>query len=139
MLLTLESFQEEIGRRILKLSGFHSGLAVRVLLQWPSVKTRVLMRKLIFLKRVVSGDDVVSSQVFRTLVAGDVNRIQLVQECRYLEENLATSFTSGILQQASEVDARELKKTIIAKDWNQTLQPTRAARLLPMWQKSQVG
>ena len=62
MLLTLESFQEEIGRRILKLSGFHSGLAVRVLLQWPSVKTRVLMRKLIVLKRVVSGDDVVSSQ-----------------------------------------------------------------------------
>ena len=121
MLLTLESFQEEIGRRILKLSGFHSGLAVRVLLQWPSVKARVLMRKLIFLKRVVSGDDVVSSQVFRTLVAGDVNRIQLVQECRYLEENLATSFTSGILQQDSEVDSRELKKTIIAKDWNQTL------------------
>ena len=78
------------------------------------------MRKLIFLKHVVSGDDVVSSQVFRTLVAGDVNRIQLVQECRYLEENLATSFTSGILQQASEVDSRELK-TIIAKDWNQTL------------------
>ena len=80
------------------------------------------MRKLIFLKHVVSGDDVVSSQVFRTLVAGDVNRIQLVQECRYLEENLATSFTSGILQQASEVDARVLRKTVIAKDWNQTLQ-----------------
>ena len=66
--MTLESFQEEIGRRILKLSRFHSGLAVRVLLQGPSVKTRVLMRKLIFLKQVVSGDDVVSSQVFRTLV-----------------------------------------------------------------------
>jgi len=42
---------------------------------------------------VVSGDDIVSSNVFRTLVAGDVNIIQLVQECRYLE-NLATSFSS---------------------------------------------
>ena len=69
----------------------------------------------------MSGDEV-SSHVFRTLVVVDVNRIQLVQECRYLEENLATSFTSRILQQASEVDARELKKTIIAKDWNQTIQ-----------------
>ena len=48
----------------------------------------------------------------RTLAAGDVNRIQLVQECRYLEKNLATSFTTRILQQASEVDARELKKTM---------------------------
>ena len=56
------------------------------------------MKKLTFLKRVVSGDDVVStsSHVFRTLAAGDVNRIQLVQECRYLEENLATSFTTRI-------------------------------------------
>ena len=106
MLLTLESFQEQIGRRILKLSRFHSALAVRVLLQWPSVQTRVLMRKLIFLKRVVSGDEVVSSHVFRTLAAGDVNRIQLVQESRYLEENLATGFTTRILQQASELDAR---------------------------------
>ena len=64
------------------------------------------MRKLIFLKRVVSGDEVVSSHVFRTLAAGDVNRIQLVQESRYLEENLATGFTTRILQQASELDAR---------------------------------
>ena len=35
---------------------------------------------------------------------------------------MATSFTSTILQQANEVDAKELKRTIIAKDWNQTLQ-----------------
>ena len=69
------------------------------------------MRKLIFLKHVVSGDDV-SSHMFRTQAARDVNRIHLVQECRYLEENLATSSTSTILQQASEVDARELKRTI---------------------------
>ena len=67
------------------------------------------MRKLIFLKHIVSGDEVVSSHVFRTPAPGDVNRIQLVQECRYLEENLATSFTSRILQQASKVDGRELK------------------------------
>ena len=54
--------------------------------------------------------------MFRTLVAGDVNRIKLVQECRYMEENLATSFTSTNLEQASEVDTRELKRTITAKD-----------------------
>ena len=92
---------------MLKLS---SALAVCVLPQ-----TRVLMRKLIFLKHVVSGGDV-SSHAFRTQAAGDVNRIHLVQECRYLEEDLATSSTSTILQQASEVDARELKRTINAKD-----------------------
>ena len=42
---------------------------------------------------VVSGDDVVSSHMLRTVVGG-VNRFHLVQECRYPEENLATSLTS---------------------------------------------
>ena len=99
----LESFQEEIGRHILKFSRFHSALAVHVLLQGPSVQTRVLMRKLIFLEH-----DIVR-HVFRTLVA--------CRGCQqnptgpgvhvYLEENLETSFTSMILQQVSEVDARD--------------------------------
>ena len=80
----------EFSRRSWKVSGssnsrFHSALAVHVLLQWPSVQTRVLVRKLIFLKRIMSGDEVVA-HVFRTLAAGDVNRIQLGQE-----ENLANN------------------------------------------------
>ena len=50
MLLTVERFQEEIGRRILKLSRFHSALVVRVLLQWPSVQTRVLYEEVDLLK-----------------------------------------------------------------------------------------
>ena len=53
MLLTLESFQEEVGRQILKLSRFHSALAMHVLLQWLSVQTIVLVRKLIILKCIV--------------------------------------------------------------------------------------
>ena len=47
--------------------------------------------------------------------------IELVQECWYVEGNLATSFTTRNLQQPSEVDAREVK-TIIVMDWNQALQ-----------------
>ena len=42
----LEAFQGEIGRRILKLSRFHSTLATRVALKWPSVAARILTRKL---------------------------------------------------------------------------------------------
>ena len=62
------------------------------------------MRKLIFLKRIMSGDEVVA-HVFRTLAAGDVNRIQLGQEENFGKQ---PSHQSRILQQASEVDAREL-------------------------------
>ena len=38
----LERFQAEIGRRILKLSRYHSGLAVRIGLSLPSMTSRVL-------------------------------------------------------------------------------------------------
>ena len=40
----LERFQAEIGRRILKLSRYHSGLAVRIGLSLPSMTSRVLAR-----------------------------------------------------------------------------------------------
>ena len=58
MLLTWRIFKKKFGRQILKFSRFHSALAVYVLLQWPSVQTRILMRKLTFLEYVVSGDDI---------------------------------------------------------------------------------
>ena len=42
MLHQLESFQGEIGRRILKLTRHHSTLSTRLALRWPSVTVRVL-------------------------------------------------------------------------------------------------
>ena len=120
ILLALEKFQGEIGRRILKLSKFHSTLAVRVALQWPSLRARILVRKLFFLKRVVDGSDGVSSEVFKAIAMVNVNSIQLVKECRYLEEYFHTNFTSNILQN-NEVCKKELKEVIFKNDWNQSL------------------
>ena len=48
MLLALEKFQGEIGRRILKLSKFHSILAMPVALQWLSLRARILVRKVFY-------------------------------------------------------------------------------------------
>ena len=121
ILLALEKFQGEIGRRILKLSKLHSTLAVRVALQWPSLHARILVRKLFFLKRVVDGSDGVSSEVFKAIAMVNVNSIQLVKECRYLEEYFHTNFTSNILQN-NEVCKKELKEVIFKNDWNQSLQ-----------------
>jgi len=42
----LEAFQGEVGRRILKLSRFHSTLSTRIALKWPSISARILIRKL---------------------------------------------------------------------------------------------
>ena len=45
----LECFQCTLGRRILKLSRFHSNTSVLIGLDWPSVRARVLIRKLNYL------------------------------------------------------------------------------------------
>ena len=69
----LEQFQHEIGRRILRLSKFHSGDAVRIGLQWPSVASRILLRKLSFMCKLLdpAHSDTMSSRVFTTMAIED--------------------------------------------------------------------
>ena len=52
-LKTLESFQCEIGRRILRLPKFYSNNAIPIGLHWPTVSTRILLRKLSFLAKLL--------------------------------------------------------------------------------------
>ena len=71
----LERFQNEIGRRILQLPKHFSGKAVRLALQWPSMSTRVLVRKLAFLCKLLydqSDVEVISRDIFSSLASVDV-------------------------------------------------------------------
>ena len=52
----LERFQGELAKRILKWPKFHSNTAAVTALDVPSMKCRILMRKLRFLKRVMDRD-----------------------------------------------------------------------------------
>ena len=66
-IVALESFQGEIGRRILKLSKSHSLLATRLALQCQSIVLCILSRKLCLLSRVSSENDSVGCKIFYTL------------------------------------------------------------------------
>ena len=84
----VEKFQSEIGKRILRLSKYHSDLAPLVGLRLPSIKTHVLLRKLTFLAKLLeSEDDHISTRVFRTLSVENVYNISLVQ-CNSLQNDL---------------------------------------------------
>ena len=48
----LERFQCNIGRRILQLSCFHSNISIRIGLDWPSVRARVFIQKLNYLRQL---------------------------------------------------------------------------------------
>ena len=73
--------QEEIGRRILRLTRFHSGRAVRLALSWPSMASRLLQRKLLFLQRVMSTARIVSHQLLHGLLSSPTTPIQLIDGC----------------------------------------------------------
>ena len=84
----LESFQAEIGKRILGISKYHTNTSTLIGLHWPTVKARILLCKLVFLAKRLSSESGISTQVFRTLSTDNVYEISLVQQCRYWNNTL---------------------------------------------------
>ena len=50
----LENSQYTLGKKTLRLSRFHSNTSIPVGLDWPSMRARILIRKLNYLRRVIS-------------------------------------------------------------------------------------
>ena len=86
LIAKLEKFQSEIGKRILRLSKFHSNSAPLIGLHLSSIKVRILLlRKLSILAKLLeSEDNTMSAQVFRTLSVNNVYNISLVDQCNTL-------------------------------------------------------
>ena len=85
LLLKLESFQAELAKRILRIPTCTSNNTARMALQWPSMRTRILIIKLCFLLKVVRSNISLSGRVFRSLAASDVESLVIIRQCRFLE------------------------------------------------------
>ena len=111
----LEYFQAEIGRRILKLSRYHSSLSVRIGLALPSVTSRILKLKLNYLQKLLSSeDDSIATATFRIIASQNVYNLSLVKQCIFLDAKNKTRCTAQILSNTSNF--RELKKSIKSQD-----------------------
>ena len=111
----LENFQAEIGRRILKLSRYHSSLSVRIGLALPSVTSRILKLKLNYLQKLLSSeDDSIATATFRIIASQNVYNLSLVKQCIFLDAKIKTRCTAQILNNTSNF--RELKKSIKSQD-----------------------
>ena len=62
LLNKLESFQAELGKRILRLHSLSSNCGCRITLHWPSMRACVLCSKFSFLLKVTQGDNSLSYQ-----------------------------------------------------------------------------
>ena len=121
----LEKFQAEIGRRILCLTRFHADLAPIIGLHLPSMKVRILLRKLKFLARLLSTtNNTQSARTFRTLAVENVYGISLVQQCLWLEHTLNTP--PIVHQCLTNPDSaislvNENRNNILRQDWADTV------------------
>ena len=111
----LEKFQCWIGKKILRLSRSHSNTAVRIGLDWPSMRARVLIRKLNYLRKLVGeGEERLSSQIFLAFGSRDVSQLTIIEQCRYLETVYETNFTGEVLTSADVW--RNIHKKILTVD-----------------------
>ena len=122
LLHKLESFQAELGKRILKLPRFTANNVPLLALNWPTMRCRILCSKLSFLHRIRSTEsDSLSAQVFKTISATDVESITLVKQCRLLESPYDQSFTDTVLT-ARDLHMHSLRNDIVAADRSCILQ-----------------
>ena len=130
----LESFQAEIGKRILRISKYHTNTSTLIGLHWPTVKARILLRKLGFLAKLLSSESGISTQVFRSLSTNNVYESSLVQQCRLLEQHFDTNYLGVCLENSTDAARaiQEAKTDILRKDWNRTVREARTHPLLPL-------
>ena len=80
-LSSLKSFQMEIERRILKLPSLFSNLNVRICLGWPSMASRIVVRKLQFLAKLLQpGSRSISSYIFTAAAIADPWNVSIIQK-----------------------------------------------------------
>ena len=109
---------------MLKWPKHHSNTAASAVavLDVPTMKCRVLEKKLDFLMRVMAAGDTDSfSGSVLLALCDDVESICLVRECRKMEEHFGTHFTSDIIKKETTWSLKEMKKIIIEADKKMTI------------------
>ena len=118
-ILLLDQFQNEIGRRILKLPKNTSAKVVRICLNFPSMACRVLLRKLTFLGKLLQAEKhTISSSIFTSAIITDPLNVSIIQQCKMLESLLSVHVLEDCLhypEAASDIVKCE-RRTIINTD-----------------------
>ena len=90
-------------------------------LQWPSISTRILIRKLSFLAKLLSDrNDTINGRIFTSIAIVDVNNVGIVQQCRMLEVKLDTHILTQCLKYPTDSPAI-VKQSILRSDYEKFL------------------
>ena len=108
---TLEAFLGELAKRALKWPQHFSNTSAIPALEMDTIRSRLICRKLSFLKRLLGVNAKGVGAVAMSSLVDDVDSVCLVKECRELETEYGTSFTNSVLADADAVFDRVIKKT----------------------------
>ena len=108
LISTLEDFQAELGKKILNIPKHHSNLIPLIAMCWPSMRVRILHRKLGFLWRLIHPKKrSISVEVFESLREKNLEPL-VVQQCKFLEQVFDTSVTTLALQGSDDSEPLSL-------------------------------
>ena len=119
-ILLLEKFQDDMGKRMLKLPRHHTNAITRVVLDLPSIRCRILIRKLKFLANLLTNnDETIGATSFRALAMVDVYDISLIQQCLFLEDHLSIKAVQACLRVPDmAATAKDYTKQLLTIDSN---------------------
>ena len=109
---TLEAFLGELAKRALKWPQHFSNTSAILALEMETFRSRLICRKLSFLKRLLGVNAKGVGAVAMSSLVDDIDSVCLVKECRELESEYETSLTNSVLADADAVSERVIKKTI---------------------------
>ena len=116
LLSKLESFQSEIGKKILRLPKFTANQVPLLALNWPTMRCHCLCAKLSFLHKIyLSEQSILSTEVFKTLTFHSIESTLLIKQCCLLEQPYSQKFTDEGFTNP-DVVMKFLKKQIIKYD-----------------------
>ena len=114
LLSLLEDFQTEIGKKILHLPKYHANLCPLIALQWPSMRYRVLIRKLCFLGRLLNPHrNTISVKVFNALREQEQGPL-IIEQCRILEQAYHTNTTLAFIE--GNITISTMKRDLLKAD-----------------------
>ena len=112
----LESFLGWMIKKALKWPQHLSNTAALVALGVESIKSRILIRKLGFLLRLMSSDaDGIAASAMHALL-DDPDSISIIRECRELETVYGLKYTDTILCGTDSVCLHQIKKEVLLAD-----------------------
>ena len=91
-------------KRVLKWPKHHSNTAAITALEMPTMRSRLLVTKLGFLRRVMENSSGSFSGRVLEALCDDVESMCLVKECRELEESFGTRHVEAVIRGNAAVD-----------------------------------